>query len=130
MNFNENEYCIEMSADELCFLVSRPANLDSHSSSKINLQSRGFDAFLCQLPDYDKAHEPLRLMCEVCNTTQMHGDYYTVSSVVDRAYKTGDIGIVDRFVERRFAAESAFPDNYDVALVKINAYFYACKQRI
>lgn len=127
MNFNENEYCIEMSADELCFLVSRPANLDSHSSSKINLQSRGFDAFLCQLPDYDKAHEPLRLMCEVCNTTQMHGDYYTVSSVVDRAYKTGDIGIVDRFVERRFADESAFPDNYDVALVKINAYFYACK---
>ncbi|MBR2381043.1 MAG: hypothetical protein IKA84_00920 [Clostridia bacterium] len=130
MNFNENEYCIEMSAEELCLLVSRPSDLDSHAISRMNLQSKGFDAFLCQLPDYDRAHETLRVMNELCNTMQMNGDYYTVSSVADRAYKTENIGIVDRFVERRFLDESAFPDNYDIALLKINAYFYACKQSL
>ena len=130
VRFNENEYCIEMSATELCHLVSRSSDLDSRSPSDMNLQSKGFDAFLCQLPDYDRAHEPLRALYEMNNTAQLGGNYYTVYAVADRAYKNGDLGIVDRFVERRFVGESAFPDNYDIALLKINAYFYACKHSL
>ena len=51
MHFNENEYCIELSAQELCYLVSRPSDLDSHPPANMNLQSKSFDAFLSQLPD-------------------------------------------------------------------------------
>ncbi len=130
MNFNENEYCIEANAKEICHLVSRPSDLDSRPPSDITLQSKSFDAFLCQLPDYDRAHEPLRLLCEVVNTAQMNGNYYTVSSTVDRAYRTGNIGVVDRFVERRFTDGDLIPNNYDVALLKINAYFYASKHSL
>ena len=111
MNFNENEYCIEMSAAELCSLVARPSDLDSRVPSKMNLQSKNFDVFLSQLPDYDRAHEPLRLLYDVHNTTQINGNYYTVTTVVDRAYKDGDIGYVDKFIERRFIDESAL--NYE-----------------
>ena len=95
MNFNENEYCIEMTAEELCSLVARPSDLDSRMPQKMNLQSKSFDAFLCQLPDYDRAHESLRMLYDVHNTTQISGNYYTVSSIVDRAYKAGEIGFVD-----------------------------------
>ena len=130
MHFNENEYCIEMKADELCSLVARPSDLDSRIPMKMNLQNKNFDVFLCQLPDYDRAHEPLRLLYDVHNTTQMNGNYYTVSAVVDRAYKNGDMGYVDIFIERRFIDESAFPSNYDIALLKVNAYFYASKHSL
>lgn len=130
MNFNENEYCIEMTAEELCTLVARPSDLDSRMSLKMNLQSKHFDAFLSQLPDYDRAHEPLRMLYDVHNTTQISGNYYTVSSIVDRAYKDGEIGFVDKFIERRFIDEVAFPSNYDIALLKTNAYFYASKHSL
>ena len=83
MNFNENEYCIEMSAQELCYLVSRPSDLDSRAPSNMNIQSKSFDAFLSQLPDYDRAHEPLRALCEISNTTQFAGNYYTVYAIAE-----------------------------------------------
>ena len=130
MHFNENEYCIEMQANELCFLVARPSDLDSRSPSDMNLQSKSFDAFLSQLPDYDRAHEPLRLLESVNNTVQVNGTYYTVGTTIDRAYKSGEVGFVDKFVERRFADESAFPNNYEIALLKTNAYFYAAKHSL
>ena len=101
MHFNENEYCVEMQANELCSLVARPSDLDSRMPQDMNLQSKSFDAFLSQLPDYDRAHEPLRLLESVNNTVQMNGTYYTVSSIIDRAYKTADVGFVDKFVERK-----------------------------
>ena len=129
MHFNENEYCIEMSASELCALVSRSSDLDSRMPSDMNIESRGFDVFLEQLPDYDRAHEPLRTLCSLHNTAQVNGNYYTVSACAHRAYRAGDIGIVDRFVERRFD-DGAFPDNYDVSLLKICAYFYASKHSL
>ena len=120
MRFNENEYCIEMNADELCHLVARPGDLDSPPPSKMNIGSKGFDAFLSQLPDYDRAHEPLRAMYEMHNTAQVNGNYYTVFACADRAYKSGEIAIVDRFVERRYSDFGAFPDNYDIAILKQN----------
>lgn len=128
--FNENEYCIEMNASELCHLVSRASDLDSRAPSNMNIQSKSFDVFLSQLPDYDQAHEPVRALCSLHNTAQINGNYYTVSAVADRAYRNGEIGIVDRFVERRFSDGSAFPDNYDIALLKTNAYFYASKNSL
>ena len=88
-----------MNADELCHLVARPGDLDSPPPSKMNIASKGFDAFLSQLPDYDRAHEPLRAMYEMHNTAQVNGNYYTVFACADRAYKSGEIGIVDRFVD-------------------------------
>ena len=94
MYFNENEYCIKMQANELCSLVARSSDLDSRMSSDMNLQSKTFDAFLRQLPDYDRAYEPLRLLENVNNTIQIDGTYYTVSSTIDRAYKIGDMGFV------------------------------------
>ena len=87
MHFNENEYCIEMNADEICSLVARPSDLDARQPKKMNILSKSFDAFLSQMPDYDRAHEPLRQLYNVHNTTQMNGTYYTVSSAIDRAYK-------------------------------------------
>lgn len=128
MRFNENEYCIEMGVSELCSLVSRASDLDSRAPTEMNIQSKSFDAFLSQLPDYDRAHEPVRALCELCNTAQIGGNYYTVYGVADRAYRIGEIGIVDRFVERKFDDGTAFPDNYDIAVLKTNAYFYASKQ--
>lgn len=130
MRFNENEYCIEMSAEELCQLVSRASDLDSPRPQSMNVHSKSFDAFLCQMPDYDRALESLRAQCDLCNTAQIHGIYYTVSTHPDRAFKDGDIGIIDRFVERRYIDEHAFPDNYDIALLKTNAYFYASKHSL
>lgn len=130
MRFNENEYCIEMSAEELCQLVSRASDLDSPRPQSMNVHSKSFDAFLCQMPDYDRALESLRAQCDLCNTAQIHGNYYTVSTHPDRAFKDGDIGIIDRFVERRYIDEHAFPDNYDIALLKTNAYFYASKHSL
>ncbi len=130
MHFDENEYCIEMNAEELCSMVARPSDLDSRPIQKMNVQSKTFDAFLCQLPDCDRAHEPLRLLNCVYNTAQINGTYYTVSGVIDRAYKCDDIGYVDLFVERRFMDEDAIPSNYDIALLKTNAYFYASKHSL
>ncbi len=130
MRFNENEYCIEMGAEELCHLVARASDLDSAPPSKMNLQSKNFDNYLSQLPDYDKAHEPLRIMYEMHNTAKTNGNYYTVFATADRAYRSGDIGIIDRFVERRYTELGAFPDNYDIALLKLNAYFYASKHSL
>ena len=130
MRFNESEYCIEMSAEELCHLVARASDLDSGMPSNMNIQSKSFDFYLSQLPDYDRAHEPVRAMCELHNTTQINGNYYTVFACADRAYRSGDIGIVDRFVERKYSSMGVFPDNYDVALLKLNAYFYACKHSL
>ena len=130
LRFNENEYCIEMSAEELCLRVSHASDLESAPPSKMNLQSKSFDAFLMQLPDYDRAYEPVRAMCELHNTAQVGGNYYTVFACADRAYRSGDIGTVDRFVERRYVDMGAFPDNYDIALLKLNAFFYACKHSL
>lgn len=130
MHFNENEYCIEMQAVELCSLIARTSDLDSRAPQNMNLQRKSFDVFLCQMSDYDRAHEPLRLLYNVSNTMQINGTYYTVSANIDRAYKTGDIGTVDKFVERRFVDESAFPSNYDIALLKTYAYFYASKHSL
>ncbi len=127
MRFNENEYCIEMNAQELCHLVSRASDLDSARPSSMNVQSKSFDTFLSQMPDYERALEPLRAQCDLLNTAQIHGNYYTVTTHVDRATREGDIGVVDRFIERRFIDDHAFPDNYDIALLKTNAYFYASK---
>ena len=127
MRFNENEYCIEMSAEELCHLVSRASDLDSARPASMNVQSKSFDTFLSQMPDYERALEPLRAQCDLLNTAQIHGNYYTVTTHLDRATREGDIGVVDRFVERRFIDDRAFPDNYDIALLKTNAYFYASK---
>ena len=79
------------------------------------------------MPDYDRSHEPVRTLCELHNTTQINGNYYTVFTSVDRAYRTSEIGVVDRFVERKYTDMGAFPDNYDIAMLKLNAYFYACK---
>lgn len=130
MHFNENEYCVEMRADELCLMVAHPSDLDSRAVQNMNLQSKSFDAFLCQMPDYDRALEPLRLLYSVSNTVQINGTYYTVSAAVDRAHKVGDIGFVDKFIEKRFVDESAFPDNYDISLLKTYAYFYAAKHSL
>ena len=62
VRYNENEYCIEMSADELCHLVARPGDLDARMPSSMNVQSRSFDAFLSQMPDYERALESVRCM--------------------------------------------------------------------
>ena len=130
MRFNENEYCIEMSAKELCSLVSRASDLDAPPPAAMNIQSKSFDMFLSQLPDYDRAHEPARVLCELYNTAQINGNYYTVNACADRAYRAGDVGIVDRFVEKRYTEGGAFPDNYDISLLKTNAYFYASKHSL
>ena len=130
MKFNENEYCIEMSVQELCSLVSRASDLDSFSPSEMNITKKDFNVYLSQLPDFDRANEPIRTGIEIFNTTQISGNYYTVSSTIARAYKSGEIGFVDRFVERRYWDENAFPDNYDIAIIKTNAYFYACKNSL
>ena len=130
MHFNENEYCIEMNAEELCSMVARPSDLDSRPIQKMNVQSKAFDAFLCQMPDYDRPHEPLRLCYDAHNTAQINGTYYTVNSIIDRAYKSGEIGCVDLYVERKFADDGAFPSNYDIALLKTNAYFFAAKHSL
>ena len=130
MRFNENEYCIELDAQELCALVSRASNLDSRPPVEMNLQSKRFDTFLSQMPDYDRALESSRVLNEIINTTQIQGNYYTVSAKAHRAYKSGDMGFVDRFVERRFIDEGAFPDNYDIAMLKVAAYFYAAKNSL
>ncbi len=127
MHFNENEYSIEMSAEELCVLVSRPSDLDSRPPNNMNIESRSFDVFLSQLPDYDRAYEPLRAQYEMSNTVQINGTYYTISAKAHRAYRKGELGFVDRFVERRFFDGASFPDNYDIALIKTHAYFYASK---
>ena len=130
MQYNENEYCIEMNAYELCSMTSRPSDLDSKIPQRMNLQSKSFDTFLCQMPDYDQALEPLRMLNDLSNTLQINGTYYTVTATVDRAYKTGDMGFVDKFVEKRFIDENAFPNNYDIALLKVYAYFYASKHSL
>ena len=127
MRFNENEYCIEMTADEICSLVSRASDLDSLRPARMNVNERGFDTFLSQLPDYDRAHEPVRAQEQLINTAQIHGNYYTVTAVADRAYKHGEIGTVDLFCERRAYGDMAFPNNFEISLLKIQAYFYACK---
>ena len=127
MRFNENEYCIEMTADEICSLVSRASDLDSLRPAHMNVNERGFDTFLSQLPDYDRAHEPVRAQEQLINTAQIHGNYYTVTAVADRAYKHGEIGTVDLFCERRAYGDMAFPNNFEISLLKIQAYFYACK---
>ena len=127
MHYNENEYCIEMSASELCLLLERPADLDSRPPSNMNIQSKSFDNYLSQMPDYDRALESVRTMHELSNTSQLGGVYYTVTAVADRAYRSGTIGTVDKFVERRFVDDNIFPDSYEVALLKVNAYFYASK---
>lgn len=119
-----------MTAEEICFLCSRASDLDAHAPAVIDVQSRGFDVYMAQLPDYDRAHEPVRAQIELHNTAQIHGNYYTVTAVADRAYKNGEIGTVDRFVERRYYDDRAFPDNFDIALLKTNAYFYASKNSL
>ena len=127
MRYNENEYCIEMSAEEICTLCARNSDLDSRPPSSMNIQSKSFDTYLSQMPDYDRALESVRSMCELSNTAQFDGIYYTVSACADRAFKNGDMGTVDRFIERRFVDGDIFPSNYDIALLKINAHFYASK---
>ncbi len=130
MRFNENEYCIEMSASELCARCSRASDLDSRPPSDMNTQSKSFDVYLSQMPDYERALESGRVRIELHNTVQLHGDYYSVETVVDRAYKSGEHGVVDRFVERRSFDSDSFPNNYDIALLKINAYFFASKHSL
>lgn len=130
MRFNENEYCIELSASELCALVSRASDLDSRAPAEMNIQNKKFDAYLSQLPDYNRAHEPVRALVELFNTAQINGNYYTVTALAHRAYRVGDNGFVDRFVERRFADDCAFPDNYDISMLKLCAYFYAAKNSL
>ena len=125
--YNENECCIELSAEELCALVSRSSDLDSPSPSKMNIHSKDFDVFLTQLPDHNRASEPLYLAQSFVNTTQSRGIYYTVNTVADRSRKEGSVGTVDRFVEMRSYDDGAYPSNYDIALVKCNAYFFAVK---
>lgn len=130
MRFNENEYCIEISAYELCSKVSRASDLDSYAPTEVNVEKKDFDIYLKQMPDYDRALEPLRSQVELINTAQINGNYYTVNTVVARAYRSQEMGFVDRFVERRFFDENAFPDNFDIALLKTNAYFYASKNSL
>lgn len=127
MRYNENEYCIEMSAEELCALVARPSDLDSRPISSMNIKSKSFDVYLSQMPDYERSLESVRVGCELHNTAGIHGNYYTVTACAHRAHRQEELGTVDRFVERRYISEGAFPDNYDVALLKTDAYFYACK---
>lgn len=127
MFYNENECCIEMSAEELCARVSRASDLDSAAPSKMNIHSKDFDTFLTQLPDYNRSMEPVYLAQNFVNTIQSRGIYYTVSAVADRARKEGQVGVLDRFVEFRFFDGNAFPSNYDIALLKCNAYFFAVK---
>ena len=40
LRFNESEYCIEMSARELCLLVARSSDLESGLPCDMNLQSK------------------------------------------------------------------------------------------
>ena len=130
VKFNENEYCIEMDATELCSTVSHASDLDSRAPSEMNVHNRSFADFLSQMPDYDARLEPLRQLVELHNTAQLHGSYYTVSATAHRAYRSGDIGIVDLFLEKRFFDESALPSNYEVSLLKTHAYFYACRNAL
>ena len=130
MFYNENECCIEMSADELCALVARSPDLDSPPPSRMNVQSKRFRVFLEALPDYEVAKESLYLLTSAVNTTQSRGIYYTVSSVADRARKRGREGFVDHFVEGGAYDGNAFPSSYDIALLKCNAYFYAVKNML
>lgn len=127
MYYNENECCIEMDAAELCARVAHPSDLDSAPVFDMKNKGRLFEAYLTQLPDYERALESARAGLEFVNTAQIRGIYYTVSSVADRARKSGSVGTVDRFVELRFSDDNAFPNNYDIALLKCNAYFYAVK---
>lgn len=130
VKFNENEYCIEMDATELCSTVSHASDLDSRAPSEMNVHNRSFADFLSQMPDYDARLEPLRQLVELHNTAQLHGSYYTVSATAHRAYRSGDIGIVDLFLEKRFFDEGALPSNYEVSLLKTHAYFYACRNAL
>lgn len=129
MRYNENEYCIEATAEELCTLAAHTSDLGEHPFPHTSIHARGFDAFLSQLPDYDRALEPLRADVELLNTVSLGGNYYTLTSVADRAYSSGDVGFVDRFVDLR-GAGAPIPDRFDVALLKTNAYFYACKHSL
>lgn len=126
MFYNENECCIEIGAEELCALTSRAPDLDSPLPSKMNTESKDFDTYLVQLPDYNRANEPIYHSQVLVNTVQSRGIYYTVSTVADRAKKEGRVGIVDRFVETR-SFEAGYPSSYDIALLKCNAYFFAVK---
>lgn len=130
MRFNENEYCIEMTAEEICALISRASDLDSRPPERMNVNEKGFDVYLSQLPDYDRAHEPVRAQEALVNTAQIHGNYYTVTATADRAYRSGEIGTVDIFCERRAFFDTAFPDNFEISLLKTQAYFYACKHSL
>lgn len=130
MKFNENEYCIEISASELCASVSRASDLDSRSPTDCNVRANSFDTYLSQMPDYDRALESARAQIELHNTVQVGGDYYSVTAVAHRAYKRGEYGVVDRFVERRAFDSDIFPNNYDIALLKTNAYFFASKNSL
>ena len=130
MLYNENECCIEIGAEELCLLAARAPDLDSPPPSRMNIESKDFDTVLKQLPDYDRASEPLYHAERLFNTVQSRGIYYTVSTVVDRSKKDGRVGRVDRFVEARSFECGGFPSSYDVALLKCNAYFFAVKNLI
>ena len=130
MHFNENEYCIEMSASELCLLVSRTDDLDARISLGMNIDKKGFSDYLMLLPDYDGGVESSRILCQLHNTAQMGGNYYTVSAIADRAYRTQDLGVVDRFVEVRGSEMLALPNGYDIAMLKTSAYFYACRNSL
>ena len=127
MKFNENEYCIEMTAAELCALCSRSADLDAPAPIEINLRARSFDTYLSQMPDYERALESVRVGEEIFNTAAVGGNYYTVGATVQRGRREGDVGFVDRFVEVADSRLAAFPGAYDVAMLKLSAYFFACK---
>lgn len=126
MRYNENEYCIEATAEEICLISAHTPDLGSHPDAHTGIHTRSFDTFLAKLPDYDRALEPLRVGVDLINTTSLGGNYYTVSATADRAYATADVGNVDRFVDRR-APGAPVPDRFDIAMLKVAAYFYACK---
>lgn len=130
MQYNENECCMELSAQELCARTARAGDLDARAPSDMNIGCRGFDAYLSQMPDYDRALESVRANCDLVNTASVHGVYYTVSACAHRAYRQGDCGNVDRFIERRYYGDTSFPDSYDIAMLKVWAYFYACKNSL
>lgn len=126
MRYNENECCIEATAEELCSLAAHTADLGAHTPSHTNIHARSFDQILARRPDYDRALEPLRVGIELVNTTSLAGNYYTVTATADRAYSVGDVGFVDRFVDRR-QDTPPIPDRFDIAMLKTAAYFYACR---
>lgn len=130
MHYNDNECCIEATAEEICLLVSHPSDLDSPKSVHMNIYEKGFDRYLREMPDHNACCEVKNASVALINTAQVGGIYYTVRSNADRAYKNGLTGYVDRFVAGRKHDGGSTVSDFDAAIIKINSYFFAASNSL